>query len=659
MSNTTTSWILEFIDHVTKPVKDVVKSVSNMTKDVEEASEAVQFNEKETKEALTKAKKYYSDLAAQVKDAEKEIKDLAHAAKNASPGKEAAKANQEYEKAVERIGRLRKDLKGAEQDMNDLTEEAKKFTKEQQKWTDIATGINQTNEMIKKTSDGLNFSVDVATQTAAIERMTDLSGDALDDFVARTRRAADLYDEDVLDIARAANAMTKQVGGTYQENIALIEEGFERGADANGDFIDQLKEYQPFIKELGLTQSQAIALIASAGKEGIYSDKAIDSLKEANLALREMDKTQQDALAGIGVSPKDLAGKTPIEAIQYISQQMQDKTPELRQKIIADIFKGAGEDAGIQFIDGLATMDLDISKLKSVEAAGAGIKGFFSDIRTWAGQTFGSVGIYAQEMAPVFQILAGAIPLIQMLSNATWLQTAAQWALNVAMDANPIGLIILGIAALVGIITAVIAKYDEWGAALSFILGPLGMIINIIQSFRRHWDSITEAFENGGIIAGLKRIGLVLLDALLMPVQQLLGLLSKIPGLGKLAGTGEAYIQKLREGLSLTEERKPETAKDSGELFTDENLDKKPSINNALAPTANNTLTGGTTNGATSGSGLAISGGGGSGGGRTLNMTLNVTNNFSVNDKLKVREIAEQITGMINDRLRDGLVQLG
>lgn len=146
----------------------------------------------------------------------------------------------------------------------------------------------------------------------------------------------------------------------------------------------------------------------------------------------------------------------------------------------------------------------------------------------------------------------------KIATAATWLwsgavkaYTAAQWLLNIAMDANPIGLIIIGIAALIAIIVLVIAKYDEWGAALSLFLGPLGLIINIIQSFRRNWDMVVKAFKTGGILGGLKAIGKVLIDAVLMPVQQLLGWLAKIPGMANLATKGVNKIQEMRESLGV------------------------------------------------------------------------------------------------------------
>lgn len=149
-------------------------------------------------------------------------------------------------------------------------------------------------------------------------------------------------------------------------------------------------------------------------------------------------------------------------------------------------------------------------------------------------------------------IAAGAYKtMMVVIAVATKIWTAAQWLLNAAMTANPIGLIIAGIALLVGIIALVIKKYDEWGAALSFVLGPLGMIINVIQSFRRNWEMVKEAFKTGGILGGLKAIGKVLLDALLMPLQQLLELVSKIPGMGDLAGGAAQRIANMRSNLGV------------------------------------------------------------------------------------------------------------
>lgn len=130
--------------------------------------------------------------------------------------------------------------------------------------------------------------------------------------------------------------------------------------------------------------------------------------------------------------------------------------------------------------------------------------------------------------------------------------TGAQWLLNAALTANPIGLVIVAIAALIGLVVLIINNYEKWGAVLAMMLGPLGFIINLVQSFRRNWDMIKQAFKEGGIMAGIKAIGKVILDAILMPMQQLLELISKIPGkIGRMAAQGVIKIQQVRENLGV------------------------------------------------------------------------------------------------------------
>lgn len=129
---------------------------------------------------------------------------------------------------------------------------------------------------------------------------------------------------------------------------------------------------------------------------------------------------------------------------------------------------------------------------------------------------------------------------------------AKVWAVALNLGIWPITLIALGIAALIGIVTLIIKKWEKWGAALSIILGPIGLIIGLIQSLRKNWEMVKNAFKTGGIIGGLKAIGKVFLDVILFPVQQLLQLLSKLPGkIGSAAEKGALKIQETRENLGV------------------------------------------------------------------------------------------------------------
>ena len=138
---------------------------------------------------------------------------------------------------------------------------------------------------------------------------------------------------------------------------------------------------------------------------------------------------------------------------------------------------------------------------------------------------------------------------------ATGTATAAQTGFNLAMLANPITWIVLGIIALIAVIVALAMNWDKVTAALQtawqWIKNVASAIwdglcaawqgfVNIVMSlvlpaFNAIWapiSKIIEAFQGGGFIAGIKQIGVAILEFLLSPVQKLLGMLSKIPGIG-------------------------------------------------------------------------------------------------------------------------------
>lgn len=112
-----------------------------------------------------------------------------------------------------------------------------------------------------------------------------------------------------------------------------------------------------------------------------------------------------------------------------------------------------------------------------------------------------------------------------------WLATAAQWAWNAALAASPILLFSAGVVVM-------LSKWNDWGAALSLTMAQFGVFISILQSFRRNWDmigeSISKAFKAEGFfaafIAGLKAIGKIILDAILMPLEQVAKLMAKWTG---------------------------------------------------------------------------------------------------------------------------------
>ena len=165
--------------------------------------------------------------------------------------------------------------------------------------------------------------------------------------------------------------------------------------------------------------------------------------------------------------------------------------------------------------------------------------------------------------------LAVFVGIILAVVGAVKIWTGVQTVLNAVMSANPISLIIVAIAALIAMVYKAVEAWDTWGAALTLVLGPIGIIVNLVMTLKSHWDSIVAAFNNGGIIGGIKRIGIVLLDCILKPVQQLLEMIAKIPGVGDIAKGLASKVENLRRSLDLITPEEDEARKKKAEDNTD------------------------------------------------------------------------------------------
>lgn len=88
------------------------------------------------------------------------------------------------------------------------------------------------------------------------------------------------------------------------------------------------------------------------------------------------------------------------------------------------------------------------------------------------------------------------------LGAAAW--SAAQWALNVALNANPIGLIVLAVAALIGIVALLVKNWEPLSAFFSGLLdgivakfnGTIQWISNAVGKIKGWWDGLFGGDEN-------------------------------------------------------------------------------------------------------------------------------------------------------------------
>ena len=237
---------------------------------------------------------------------------------------------------------------------------------------------------------------------------------------------------------------------------------------------DTVKKFGPQLQTMGLSLDEATALVGNMEAAGLSASKMMPGL---NTAVKK--------LADEGVT--DIAGglQSMIEGIQNA------ETDSEALALATDAF-GAG--AGVRFKDAIdkgvfslddmiKAMDNSDGKVEELGKATLTTSDKFDIMKNKVKEGLAPIGNFANTIGPmVIMIPAIATGISAMAASqtiataATWLQTAAMSALNLAM--GPIGLIILGIAAAIG---AGILIWKNWDV--------------IVEKFREGLEKIKPVFE--------------------------------------------------------------------------------------------------------------------------------------------------------------------
>ena len=551
----------------------------------------------------------------------------------------------------------------------------------------------------------LQYKVDLADPIAAQEEMTNMMN-----VMAAGAKFGSAEITQISQAIRVSGVAAKQANVTFVETNAALQElarGGKEGSEAGVALRNVLGKMagEDVIPKAAVDKLRALGVDMS-----IVSNTALPFTTR----LRELKKAQADATVIAQVFGTENAAAANILLDSVAAQE------ELQTKLVntntayeqaAIIMDGDAEkmsrriafvkDLGISFFDlgkhiapgvsvvanlGMAYANTanvmkafnlaQLVSIKNTVADSIAKNGLIGSLKI---ATLATWGFVKSKVAEGFQFIknigllgVGAVAALGSYITAVVSATASQLGLNAVMSANPIGLLIKGIAAAIAVIVVIIKYWDQFGASIALVGGIIALffapaiagfmaLISIFMSLRRHWDMIKEAFTEGGILAGIKAIGVAILDAILQPMQQLLEIVAKIPGMGDLAQGGADKIAKLRESLTgsvqvdinkgkmagfknESEERKKNSGTASNSAALDEVLGTAPVTGNAE-----------TTANAASG----ISGTGSGGAGKSITMTLDIKNYFNVDSTFNLDDIAEQIVGKINDKLRDATVALG
>lgn len=456
----------------------------------------------------------------------------------------------------------------------------------------------------------LQDQIDLATVAGEdFARVADISSDLLGAFGLAVSNSAQKI-ENLKNLNNALGIATNMANVTIEDLFETLKTAAPIGTAA-GENMNELIAITAALGNAGIKGSLGATALKNAYiRLAAPTKKVNEALWDIGLSTKDfIDKSGKmksmvDIMKLLGERTKDLGqaeqlrifaeifGKRAVAGALNISKSLNEINTIFNElegdKKIKDIADEIRKGLGLRIKILISSLlELGFKFIEAFEKNGAGAIEFL----TKAIQSFDpkpiikgiktTVSIFIKffkAIKPFKPFIMGIIIAFAAYKAVMLIAAAAQMLFNFALSANPIGIVIILVGLLIGVIILLVKNFDKVKAAViafskaalewlinvgkktleifdkikgvaALIAPPFIFFIEILRSIIEHWDEIKKAFSEGGIIGGIMAIGKAVLSGLLSPVQSLLELLAKIPGLEELALGGAQKIAQLREGL--------------------------------------------------------------------------------------------------------------
>lgn len=353
---------------------------------------------------------------------------------------------------------------------------------------------------------------EVADGMARVRQYTgEMDPTKLQEITENAMALSDTFGGDISENIRGVDALMTNMGLSAEEAFDYIVTGAQNGLDKSGELTDNLAEYSQLWGQAGFSAQEMFTILQNGLDSGAYNlDKVNDFVKEFSISLS--DGRIEENLSSFSEETQNLFtawqnGQATTRDVFYsvINDLSQMKNQQEALTIASNTWSALGEDNAMAVITSLD----DVSdKYQDVKGAMESLKEVKYDSITnqykKLGRTFQSEVItpILQKFLPVAQdgmeLLAenidkiipvagalgatmatvwvtnkakdfigtakNAVTSVLTLTTATTAQataagsaTVAQEGLNVAMSANPVGIVVTGITALVAGVSAFVA----------------------------------------------------------------------------------------------------------------------------------------------------------------------------------------------------------
>lgn len=387
--------------------------------------------------------------------------------------------------------------------------------------------------------------------------MRDASSTALQDVSGKALNVANIFDQDLPAVTAAAGQLIKTgLAKNADDAFDIITKGFQVGDDKAGDFLDTLNEYGTQFRKMGIDGATATGIIQQGLQAGARDgDLVADAVKEFSIRAVDGSTTTAQGFKALGLSGQQMSeriakgGKSASDGLQLTLDRLRGiKDPAKQAQAATNLFGTQAEDLGkALYAINPSTAVKGIGQVKgAADAAGksfndnarSNMSTFFRTIQMGAVNVIGGrlvpaltwmSGFLSNDVAPVIENVTGFLsdnrnmiigvamvvgPAVAAFvawrgAVAAWqlvtkIATGVQVAFNAVMDANPIMLVVIGLAALVG---GLILAYNKVGWFRDFVNVSFHVVAAVAQWL---WGNVIRPVfsaiaDHIGLVAGLVR----------------------------------------------------------------------------------------------------------------------------------------------------------
>lgn len=507
----------------------------------------------------------------------------------------------------------------------------------------------------------LQFGVDLSDPIAAEQEMTNMMN-----IMAAGAKEGAAEVTDVSAALKVTGVAASQANVSFAETNAAIQE-LAKGGKTGSEAGIGLRNVLGKMAGSDVIPKEALEKLESYGVNmDVVSNKSLPFTDR----LRELAKAQGDATVMAQVFGVENAGSATIllnsiDAQEQLEQKIIGTNVAQEQaNIVMDTaiekksqWKAIMDDAKIAVGSFTTSMEPylasganGISLMADLKNASEGYTTAMTAVKTMIGITDG---------VTLKSIIVGKLKAASdwAMNIATKAAAAGQWLLNAALTANPIGIVIVAIGVLVGLIAVAWNKFEGFRKIIFKGWEMMKLFGTVIK------DYVVERLK--GLLSGITGIGKTLLHFFK-------GEWSQAWEVGKQATKDLMGVDAKANALKTLSEGIPEAVEEGNkrsDAYTAGRKKKDAEVPaNTTDPQTVITPTGGTPEDVNADVIVPVvkdkttkSGGGQSSSGGVLKsivQTLNLNNYYSVNSEMDIKKVADKVTGIIIDNLRDGVIAL-